>query len=100
MRRVTVPATPAVDLTEDDPEDLSPRPTFPGENDTNTMPVAVICGEHDRMLEDAQALAAAVPHARLVVIPGAGHAPFHENKDAYAAALDAFLETLGPVASG
>ncbi len=59
-----------------------------------TMPVLILCGEHDRMLEDARALAAAVPHAQLAVIPGAGHAPFTEAKDAYAVELDAFLDAI------
>jgi len=61
-----------------------------------TMPVLVICGEHDRMMEDARALVAAVPAARLAPIPGAGHAPFTEAKEEYFAALAAFLADLSP----
>lgn len=62
---------------------------------TLTMPILLLCGEHDRMMEDARALAAAAPSARLVTIPGAGHAPFTEAKDSYFAALDAFLLQVG-----
>lgn len=56
-----------------------------------TMPILVVCGQHDRLIEDARALAAAVPAARLAVIPKAGHAPFSEAKPAYFAVVGAFL---------
>ena len=56
-----------------------------------TMPILLVCGEHDRMMADAEALAALLPRARLARIPGAGHAPFTEAKDAYFAALESFL---------
>lgn len=59
-----------------------------------TMPVLVVCGEHDRMLDDARALAAAVPTARLAIIPGAGHAPFAEAPAEYFAAIEPFLAAL------
>jgi pimeloyl-ACP methyl ester carboxylesterase len=62
---------------------------------TLTMPLLIVCGEHDRMMEDARALAAAVPSAQLAEIPGAGHAPFTEAKDEYFAALDSFLTRVG-----
>lgn len=58
---------------------------------TLTMPILVVCGAQDRLIEDAQALAAAVPSARLAVISNAGHAPALENPGPYFAALDAFL---------
>lgn len=38
-----------------------------------------------------RALAAALPRARLAVVPGAGHAPFLSRPDAFAAALGPFL---------
>lgn len=49
---------------------------------TLTMPVTVIAGSDDRLiaLKDMQSLAAAVPHARLVVIPHCGHAPHIQNE--------------------
>jgi pimeloyl-ACP methyl ester carboxylesterase len=59
-----------------------------------TMPVLVICGEHDRMMDDARALVAAVPSARLAVIAGAGHVPFAEAPGAYFAALEPFLAQM------
>ena len=59
-----------------------------------TMPLLIICGEHDRMIEDARALAAAIPSARLAVIPGAGHVPFAEAPAPYFEALEAFLHDL------
>jgi 3-oxoadipate enol-lactonase len=66
-----------------------------------TMPILVVCGQHDRLIEDARALVAAVPSARLAVIPKAGHAPFSEAKPEYFAALGAFLAevTGGAVAA-
>jgi pimeloyl-ACP methyl ester carboxylesterase len=65
-----------------------------------TMPVLVVCGEHDRMIEDARALVAAVPHARLAVIAGAGHVPFSEAKDDYFAVVSAFLAEVTATANG
>lgn len=56
-----------------------------------TMPVLVVCGEHDRLLEDARALAGAIASARLAVIPGVGHAPFHEAPGQYVATIEPFL---------
>lgn len=58
---------------------------------TLTMPILIVCGEHDRMIEDARALAAAVSSARLAVIPRAGHAPFAEAREEYFATLVSFL---------
>jgi pimeloyl-ACP methyl ester carboxylesterase len=37
-------------------------------------------------------MAAALPDARLVVVPAAGHAVHLERPDAFAAALDSFLQ--------
>jgi pimeloyl-ACP methyl ester carboxylesterase len=48
------------------------------------VPVTVISGEQDRLIPAAQAaaLAAAIPGARLVTVPGAGHAIILERPDA------------------
>ncbi len=57
------------------------------------MPALVIAGEHDRLTPPAAAawLARALPDARLVEIPGAGHAPFLSHRAAFECALDGFL---------
>ncbi len=55
------------------------------------VPVLLVTGERDHLREDCEALAAAVPSIRLVVIPDAGHAPMTENPEAYYAAICPFL---------
>jgi pimeloyl-ACP methyl ester carboxylesterase len=55
---------------------------------TLTCPTTVLVGEHDEPLRPAaDALAAAIPGAHLVVVPGAGHSPQRENTAAWLAAL-------------
>jgi pimeloyl-ACP methyl ester carboxylesterase len=55
-------------------------------------PTLVLVGEQDRtFLEPSFLLADAVPDARLVVIPDAGHSPQFENPPVWFAALDGFL---------
>jgi len=57
-----------------------------------TCPTLVIVGDQDRPFLDAsRAMAAAIPGARLVVVPDAGHSPQFENPDAWRNALDGFL---------
>jgi pimeloyl-ACP methyl ester carboxylesterase len=58
-----------------------------------TVPVLVIVGEHDRVAtpDYAASMAAAIPGARLHVIPGAGHVSNIEAPAAFNAALDSFL---------
>jgi hypothetical protein len=53
----------------------------------------VLHGRHDTILElaEGEALAAAIPGARLVVFEESGHAPFLEEPDAFNAALLALL---------
>ncbi len=57
-----------------------------------TMPTALIWGEHDGLfqLATARAMAAALPHGRLEVIPGCGHALHLECPERLAAALQRF----------
>lgn len=70
------------------------RPTLP----TIAAPTLVLVGEHDALTPpaDATALAAAIPTARLVVIPAAGHMSPLENPRAVNAALRVFLRELAP----
>jgi len=57
------------------------------------VPTLVINGEHDRIAPPAmgQAMAAAIPNAAAVVIPGAGHLSNIEQPAAFDAALLSFL---------
>jgi pimeloyl-[acyl-carrier protein] methyl ester esterase len=70
-------------------EDL--RPALPGID----LPVLVVHGERDPVcpVGAARATAAAVPGARLVVLPGAGHAPFLSLPGPFRDALLSFLAT-------
>ena len=65
------------------------RPTLP----TIAVPTLVIAGEADAITPpaDAQAMAAAIPGARFVVIPKAGHLSALEKPRAFNAAVRAFL---------
>ena len=65
------------------------RPTLP----TITVPTLVIAGEADLITPpvDAQGMAAAIPGARLAVIPKAGHLSPLENSRAFNAAVRSFL---------
>jgi len=61
-----------------------------------TTPTLVIVGAGDRLsLAPSRAVAAAVPGARLVVVPEAGHVVNLQAPAAFNAALIAFLERLG-----
>jgi 3-oxoadipate enol-lactonase len=57
------------------------------------VPTLVLVGEEDMLTppDEARSLAEAVPGARLVVIPRAGHLANLESPDAVNAALEAFL---------
>ena len=61
-----------------------------------TVPTLVIVGDEDVLTppREARALAAAIPGARLVEIPGAGHVSCWERPDAFATALADLLGTL------
>jgi pimeloyl-ACP methyl ester carboxylesterase len=59
---------------------------------TITCPTLVIVGELDQpFLAPSRAMAEAIPHARLAVIPDAGHSPQFENPEAWISALKEFL---------
>jgi proline-specific peptidase len=61
-----------------------------------THPVLVLAGRHDRTcsVEGAEAIAAGIPGAELVVFEHSGHMSFVEEPDAYRAALQRFLARI------
>lgn len=62
------------------------------------IPVLVVVGEDDQLTPPAgaQAMADAIPGARLAVVPGAGHLTPLERPDATSRLLAEFLAGLGP----
>jgi proline iminopeptidase len=61
-----------------------------------THPVLVLAGRHDRTcsVAAAEAMAAGLPDAELVVFEGSGHMTFIEENEAYLAAVRGFLSRL------
>ncbi len=61
---------------------------------TITQPALVLHGSRDTLapLAAAEYMAKQLPHGRLAVIEGAGHAPFLSHPDQFLAALEAFLQ--------
>ncbi|HEX2864428.1 MAG TPA: alpha/beta hydrolase [Deinococcales bacterium] len=61
-----------------------------------SVPTLILVGEHDQVtnLDEARAMAAAVPAATLAVIPGAGHLSNLENPAGFNARLLTFLRGL------
>jgi pimeloyl-ACP methyl ester carboxylesterase len=59
-----------------------------------TLPALVVWGEQDRLVSVAHghAYAEGLPNARLVVVPDAGHYPYLEQPEAFAAAVKGFLQ--------
>ena len=56
-------------------------------------PVLIIHGEADYLpLGGSRSWAAAMPNARLLVIPGAGHLPQGERPDIFFPAVETFLK--------
>jgi pimeloyl-ACP methyl ester carboxylesterase len=70
------------------------RDTLP----TIAVPTLVVVGAEDVLTPPAEAatMAAAIPRARLDVVPRAGHLANIENPDAVNTALRAFLARVGP----
>jgi 3-oxoadipate enol-lactonase len=62
---------------------------------TLPMPVLVLVGEQDDgFLWPSRAMASAIPAARLVVVPDAGHSPQFEAPDSWSDAVRAFLSEV------
>ncbi|WP_051794714.1 alpha/beta fold hydrolase [Streptomyces sp. NRRL S-87] len=66
------------------------------------VPVLVVAGDGDRFAppEDAEELAAALPHGRRTLLPDCGHFPMTERAGAFAHAVHALLAELWPAAFG
>jgi proline iminopeptidase len=61
-------------------------------------PVLILHGRHDPIpLEASEALARALPDARLVVLEHSGHVPYVEEPDALFSAIERFLNETAPV---
>jgi pimeloyl-ACP methyl ester carboxylesterase len=71
---------------------LRDRPDRTAELPEIAVPTLVVVGTQDTLSPpgEARAMAAAIPNARVVEIPGAGHLSNLENPDAFAAALKGF----------
>jgi len=66
---------------------------------TIAVPVLVIVGEDDAEFRgSSDYMAAKIPDARLVVIPGAGHSPNLDRPDEFDLAVESFLDSLPGVA--
>jgi pimeloyl-ACP methyl ester carboxylesterase len=61
-----------------------------------TMPVLCIVGEHDALVAPAAvaAVAALLPNARVVVVPGCGHSPYFEDPETWNDAVRSFLDDV------
>jgi len=66
------------------------------------LPTLIVWGEQDTIIPVSHAYAAheAIPHSRLVVIPGAGHFPHVETPDRFLDELLGFLDTTEPARFG
>ncbi|HVP68303.1 MAG TPA: alpha/beta hydrolase [Anaeromyxobacteraceae bacterium] len=65
------------------------RPLLP----SLSIPVLLVWGEGERPAPAmVQEWIGGLPHAQVLVVPGSGHLPFHENPGAFFPAVDAFLE--------
>lgn len=75
-------------------EDGPPRPRY----DVIDRPTLLLVGEHDAIVPSAEvdALAAAIPGARQVVVLDSGHYPQVERADATATLIEDFLDEQAP----
>jgi pimeloyl-ACP methyl ester carboxylesterase len=74
----------------DVPDHLSQLADLP-----SSLPVLVMAGEQDwPLLDGMRAMAAAIPRARLEIVPDAGHAPQFENPQGWWKVLSTFLAEI------
>jgi 3-oxoadipate enol-lactonase/4-carboxymuconolactone decarboxylase len=78
------------------------RPSVAHELARITVPTLVMVGMSDTLLPppNSYRLAAGIPHAKLVKIPGTGHLITDENPSAATAAIASFLASLGRSSKG
>lgn len=75
--------------------ELGSYPSMVDELERISCPVTVIVGENDDGLRSAaEVMAARIPAARLVVIPGAGHSPQEDRPDEWVAAVVEHLDRV------
>ncbi|HEX5446477.1 MAG TPA: alpha/beta fold hydrolase [Pirellulales bacterium] len=76
---------------------MAARPDVSGQLGQIDLPTLVIVGADDALspADEMRGIAEAIPHARFVVIPEAGHLTPLENPSAFNAALAEFLDQLG-----
>jgi len=77
---------------------LAARPDVSGDLGQIHVPVLVVVGEHDAISPPAEMsqIAAAIPGAQFVIIPGAGHMSPLEKPAEFNAAVEDFLARLTP----
>ena len=70
------------------------RPDSTGDLAALDVPTLIIHGQEDQLIPvtEAEAMAAAMPQAQLVVVPGAGHLPNLENPEVFNDAVREYLE--------
>ena len=75
---------------------MAARPDFTEQLGAIDLPALVLVGAHDVIStsDEMRSIAAAMPNARFVEIPDAGHMTPMENPTAVNAAIDAFLRDL------
>ena len=59
------------------------------------LPMLIMFGESDIYGTTTERLVARYPHARVIIIPDAGHVPWVQNRPAFAAAVVSFFQEDG-----
>ena len=72
---------------------------FPGELSRIKVPTLIIWGDRDSIVtkDDIEALLKAIPGAKLVVHPGAGHVLYWEEPERVASDIAAFMQEIAKV---